>query len=141
MRRPRFTVRRMMVATAVVAALLGRAAGVRRRGESFRHRAEYHLWADGHLTDEAGGPLGCSTGLEEGDIERIFCGRGPRECRAFHAAEYHYALSEKYLKAAERPWLPVAEDPPPPPGAYPSFKADARYTEIVEGEVSGSGFK
>jgi hypothetical protein len=36
-------------------------------------------------------------------------------------AEYHAALRQKYERAASRPWVPIAPDPPPPePGVAAS---------------------
>jgi hypothetical protein len=121
--------------------MMGLAAGIHRRGESFRRLAAYHLPAMDLLIDEAGGPSPCGTGLTDGDIEQIFCNRGPKECRAYRAAMYHYKLSEKYRLASERPWLLVAADPPAPPGTNPKFKADPLSYEPVSGEESGTGFK
>jgi hypothetical protein len=130
-----------MAGVALSAAALGLAAGVHRRSESFRRLAASHLQAHSLLVDEAGGPLACGTGLTESDIDRIFCGRGPRECRAYRAAMYHYELSEKYRLAADRPWSCVADDPPAPPGANPKFEADPLYYELVSGQDTDSGFK
>jgi hypothetical protein len=129
-----------MGGVALAAAALAVAAGIQRRGESFRRLAAYHLQASHVLIDEAGGPLSCGTGLSGDDIEEIFCGRGPKECRAYRTALYHDALSEKYRLASMRPWLPIASDPPTPPGAHPRFEPDPRYVELVA-EDSDTGFQ
>jgi hypothetical protein len=120
-----------MIAVALLAGLLGTAAAIERRVESFKRLAAYHYQAYSTLIDRAGGSLSCGTGLSESDIEEIFCGRGPEECRAYKAAIYHGELSGKYRTAAERPWLPVSADPTPPPGAFPQFEAEQVYYDLA----------
>jgi hypothetical protein len=84
----RFTVRRMLVAVAVVATVLGLLMWVDRRAREFRDRRDFHRvrWS---AIDE---------GFEVEDAP----------------AAYHRAMAEKYRRAAERPWLPVEPDPPVP---------------------------
>jgi hypothetical protein len=40
---------------------------------------------------------------------------GPYAKSASPRSGWHWELSNKYRRAAERPWLPVEPDPPPPP--------------------------
>jgi hypothetical protein len=120
-----------MIAVAVLAGLLGAAAGLERRAETFKHLAAYHEQAHAVLIDLAGGPLLCGTGLTEDDFESIFCGRGPEECRAYKAAMYHCDLAEKYRAAAKHPWLLASSDPEPPPGAFPEFEPDPLYYDLA----------
>jgi hypothetical protein len=86
--RIRFTVRRMMVAVAIMAVLLGLFGWMDRRAGLFRERRDFHRvhWS----------------AIDEGfEVEAP-------------PAAYHRAMAEKYRIAAERPWLPVAPDPPEP---------------------------
>jgi hypothetical protein len=86
--RVRFTVRRMMVAVAILANVLGLLVWVDRRATQFRDRRDFHRmhWS----------------AIDEGFA-----------VEAAQAA-YHRAMAEKYRGAAERPWLPVEPDPPEP---------------------------
>src|SRR5262249_9336293 len=102
----RLRVRTLMGAVALLAGLMGMAAGIHRRAESFKRLAAYHDQASCVLIDQAGGPLPCGTGLTESDIAKIFCNRGPSECRDYHASQYHWELAQKYRCAAKRSWLP-----------------------------------
>lgn len=88
--RVRFTVRRMMVAVAIVA------------GWRDARRMEYGFRALDHAVRErafATGSSGCFT---------LACAINPRK------AAYHADLARKYEWAAEYPWLPVPPDPPEP---------------------------
>jgi hypothetical protein len=90
------------------------------------------------LIDQAGGPLGCATGLSRKDIKDVFRQRGHAEWLAYNASMYHGELSEKYQKAATRPWLLVATDPPPPPMANPMFEPNPLNETLVR-DVSPTG--
>ena len=113
----RFTVRRMMVAAAVVAIALfsgiwltrmGRLAGV------YEQRALYH--AQQELTTREA--------IEDqlAHIRRIamYPEKDPLYLRLQHlqgknpSADYHAAMRDKYELASRRPWQPVTPDPPPP---------------------------
>jgi hypothetical protein len=87
--RVRFTVRRMMIAVAVVGVALGMCLWMVRRSKIFRERSNDHgrTWA-----------AMMERGMEPGN----------------GLADYHRRLSEKYDRAALIPWLPVAPDPPEP---------------------------
>jgi hypothetical protein len=92
--KPRFTVRRLMVAVAIAATTLGMAQWMARRASRFGqlasdycHQAELNeqMWAVGNRTY-------------------------PLDVWAGHQRR----LQHKYEHAARRPWLPVAPDPPEP---------------------------
>jgi hypothetical protein len=101
--RLRFTVRRMMVAVAVVAFLFG-AEATRRRWESlastYRTKAvsfEHRALVSRHSRDHEA--------VLENDPEQ----------RKLKRIEDHYvALARKYQYAAHYPWLAVEPDPPEP---------------------------
>lgn len=103
MSRRRWSLRALMAAVALVAAALGLAAGLHRRSETFRRLAVYHFQAADVLIEGAGGPLVCGTGLSAADIERVFCNRGPAQCRDYRAARYHGDLARKYRRASQYP--------------------------------------
>jgi hypothetical protein len=108
--RPRFTVRRMMVAVAIAAvSTWGAQAAFRWR--DYRTRADVHASEQTRLRAElapyvafkgkSGRFPGCGTFQYSlmVDLER---------------AEWHALLEAKYRRASLRPWLPVAPDPPAP---------------------------
>jgi hypothetical protein len=129
-----------MTGTAMIAGSMGIVAGIHRRGESFRRLAAYHLQAHAILVDRLG--VGrCWKGETESEIERIYCSQGPEVCRAYKASMYHWQLSENYRLAAERPWLPLSDDPPPPPDAHPEFEIDPLFYELVSDDARNRGLK
>ena len=85
----RFTVRRLMVAVAIVGVGLGWL--LERRSASLRREAARHA-GDGALVS-----------LEEMYNPWTEAGK-----------DHHRAMTEKYRQAAHYPWLPVAPDPPEP---------------------------
>jgi hypothetical protein len=89
MPRFRFTVRRMMVAVAIVA-VAGFALAVGLRRSSFRTLEDFHRRAKADAVSSIRG----------------------RKGRAL--ADYHDGLRWKYARAARYPWLPVAPDPSEP---------------------------
>lgn len=100
MPRPRFTVRRLMLAVAVAAVVLTTVQWWRRRA-SYAERAEYHRrWSESKHSFTP-------DGMSEEQMRRAF---------AEMAAEnrFHRDLARKYEHAARYPWLPVAPDPPLP---------------------------
>jgi hypothetical protein len=125
--RVRVRLRTIMIALALLAGLLGTASAIERRVESFNRLAPYHVQAGHVLIDAAGGPPLCGTGLTVRDFENFFCARGPDQCRAYRAACYHFDLAKRYRGAAKHPWLPAANDPQPPPGAFPRLKSAPVY--------------
>jgi hypothetical protein len=97
---PRFTVRRLMIAVAIIGLALALAVMLKRSGE-FRALAEKQAYYEaGSLAyaDDARG--------EGGDPQRV--------ARGEQMAAYHRALKAKYERAARYPWLPVEPDPPEP---------------------------
>ena len=87
MPRFQFTVRRMMVAVAIVGVVLGGAEMIRRRRTDFIVRSTQWRWSE-------------NVALR---------GRAP-----VRFVYYSRRLAEKYEHAARYPWLPVAPDPPEP---------------------------
>lgn len=112
--RPQFTVRRLMVAVAIVGLILGPVAvTVQLAGTAYGHRET----AIGHARLAA-------TLRHNGSMIAVMARREKTEsirhnhlsAMAEHtsAADYFEALREKYCRAARRPWAPVEPDPPPP---------------------------
>ena len=99
-------------------AVLEAAAGlvfIRGRSEDFRELAQYHASEEGLFLVRAGlWDRGSSEGCTEipPDATAEEYAQGARRCR--RRAAYQAALSRKYERAAARPWLPVAPDPPVP---------------------------
>jgi hypothetical protein len=97
-RRMRFTVRRMMIAVAVTAVLLGIAAKVERRAARFRRLSflqsvEANRW-DRLLADPAMKNSAASAILEK--------------------VHWHDDMAARYARAARFPWLPIDDRPPAP---------------------------
>jgi hypothetical protein len=112
MRLPRMTMRRWIVAVAIVAILIGVGLEVGRRSRRFARLAAYHT----NVALEHFGTL-MAFGGEPPPLRDVPpAGLGP--ARYLHPARallrYHCALTEKYQRAARYPWLPVAPDPPEP---------------------------
>ena len=96
--RVRFTVRRMMVAVAILAVLMGGMLGAWRRQERFMRLSRAHSAKAGWLEMEAFGP-------------RSVMNRAERSA-AMNAVHWHDAVAWRYRHAASRPWLTVEPDPP-----------------------------
>jgi hypothetical protein len=97
MKRPRVTVRRMMILVAIVALVIG-GEKMRRRWLGLREMAAEHKFRA-----EA-----CETVASE---------QGPRWRRYAHyrtVAAYSRRMQIKYEHAMRRPWLSVEPDPPKP---------------------------
>jgi hypothetical protein len=94
-----------MLAVAVIASGLA-AAILWQRSEEYRNLAEEHSFQELSAL-----PLGIYAGATP---ERQILPQGYTADRVFREAFYHHQLSKKYWKAAARPWLAVAPDPPPP---------------------------
>ena len=101
--RPRFTIRRLMVAVVLIAVFL--APAVRFRGWVDRRRHNLMIVAIQHELEEilidSRGPFHRS-------------GDGPPTLRDPRPAAYHQAMAAKYKWAARHPWLPVWPDPSEP---------------------------
>ena len=93
MRPPRFRLRSLLIAVAVVAIGMG-ALALWRRSVSLKRQAMHHALRGIVLEAEAGS--------------------GPDAARWHRRADWHYQMSRKYLAASSRPWLPVEPDPPEP---------------------------
>ncbi len=101
--RVRFTVRRMMVAVAIVALLL---AWMQMQKRMVELRKSYEFQSALHGGEEV-------VEREGGLFIRFRGGRREVKPNARRAA-YHAAMRRKYERAARYPWLPVAPDPPMP---------------------------
>jgi hypothetical protein len=80
---PRFTVRRLMIAVAIVGVTLGMSAWMVRRVAGLRYEESRHFSA-------------CIDCLSQSFVER---------------ADYHRRMSYKFRWAASYPWFPVESDP------------------------------
>jgi hypothetical protein len=113
------TTRRWMIVVAVVGVLTGGCIGgyrLKRRHDHFLDRARHHALLE---------VLQRRTEQAERELSERITGFGPRAesqravCRRniayfSHLASYQAAMARKYRHAADRPWLPVEPDPPPP---------------------------
>jgi hypothetical protein len=97
--RVRVTIRRVMVAIAVMAVVFG--VWVRRK--QFLDRARYY--ADASLSPISDPPPPGDDALQEWESE---------QARQRERVEHFERLGLKYERAARYPWLPVAPDPPEP---------------------------
>src|SRR5262245_34825675 len=109
---PRMTTRRWMVAVAVLALVFGGQA-TRRRWASltstYRAKAvEYSLKA--RVAELNALVADASSKLSDTDPSKFALA----DSRYRQISEHYLALARKYERAATRPWLPVASDPPPP---------------------------
>jgi hypothetical protein len=108
------TLRRTLGVLAIAEAVAG-VALLRSRAEGFRERAQFHASEEvlfrnhAQLWDQAVSE-GCTDVPPEATPEQYAWGAA--RCR--RRAAYEAALGEKYRRAAARPWLPVAADPPAP---------------------------
>jgi hypothetical protein len=121
--RPRFTVRRLMLAVAIVALLAG-AERLWRRSRAFSYLADEHglrydYWREEGL-DHATGAAKHRDLAIIGDEEsrqqhrRLAVQEGEIAADLAKTAAYHERLWRKYEHAARYPWLPVEPDPPEP---------------------------
>jgi hypothetical protein len=100
MKRPRFTVKSMMIAVLAVAAPLGWFTERHRR---FSSLAAYHSEQSGIL------------GIDFSGNRQVLYITGPDgKPLSKERHEWHSELSGKYRRASLRPWLPVSADPPMP---------------------------
>ncbi len=97
----RYTVRRMMVATGIIALLLGGLVWIdrmRQRSAAYRQRAAAFAWIrfhSGHAVFIDG------RWVERNPVVRV------RDAWARH-------MAQKYWRLSDYPWLPVEPDPTPP---------------------------
>lgn len=92
--RPRFTVRWLMIAVAIVGVVLG--VTIERRGR-FRKIAAHHRGECGNLINRS--PYVAFSNYSEATNRRI---------------DWHHSMWLRYEDAARSPWLPVAPDSPEP---------------------------
>jgi hypothetical protein len=105
--RVQFTMRRLMVAVAVLAMVMGAIEGLRRRRESFERRAKMFAQkvSDAYIDEQ-------NYRMSHRSSRFGYDGRTTQAY--YQLVEYYSALQEKYEKAVARPWHPVAPDPPAP---------------------------
>jgi hypothetical protein len=115
MPRVRFTVRRMMIAVAIVGAALGLGLwGMRatRWANDCKTRAGWHTSWGRYMIAEADE---YRIAIESGTSLHPEAKNYPRyEARERARGRFHLRLAAKYERAARYPWLPVAPDPPEP---------------------------
>jgi hypothetical protein len=99
-RPPRFTVRRPLVAVAIVALVVGAKLGLDRRSRDFRRLAAYDRSRMAVVARE--GPAGTARVLVDSRGEAVT----PERDR------WHGRMEEKYRSAAARPWLPALPEMP-----------------------------
>jgi hypothetical protein len=100
---PRFRVRTLMVAVAAIAVGLGSLFWLSKRRDEFLKLAAQHSSEAGRLEWEL-------VAKEQGWGDRGSDARA----RAFDAIHWNGRMAAKYTHAANRPWLSVPLDPPPP---------------------------
>jgi len=127
--RVRFTVRRMMIAVAIVGVLLAsgmEARWLHRKHREYVNRASidsegerlYSEWAAWDIKHESDLRSMFKRYGHEGldDWARRMADYHGRQAAKFTLwANYHARMKAKYEAAARRPWLPVEPDPPEPP--------------------------
>jgi hypothetical protein len=108
--RVRFTVRRLMVAVAAVAAIITAILGAVERQERLKRIwLGYELERE-DLIDNLDMYLLLTAAKGESSEEKLQAARPIAEFD-----RYLTQMAEKYHRASARPWLPVYSDPPPPP--------------------------
>ena len=100
MRVPKFRIRTLMIAVAVLGIAFGGLAGLRQMDQ---RRQRFRALARNHLVNRL-----TLIGLAEHQAAKADTERYRMR------AEYHLALNQKYQYAASHPWLPVSSDPPEP---------------------------
>src|SRR5689334_6607250 len=110
MRLLRFRIGTLMVATAIVGIFIGSAVKLERRSARFRHLSDYHRgrvpYALSGAFDQDGEWIGEPSVLDQN--------MNPVTGAQRRKALWHEALARRYERAARRPWLPLAPDPPEP---------------------------
>jgi hypothetical protein len=116
--RVRFTVRRLMVAVAIVGLLMGTglwAVRMRTLSAAYRERA-FEFGGE----PAVGRNLDFKVITEDGEYISVH-----KDENYWLRREWGHKLAEKYRRLADRPWLPVEPDPPPPERlAHPRRAAD-----------------
>jgi hypothetical protein len=114
--RPRFTVRSLMIAVAIVGLVMGASlwlVEMRARSAAYRWRA----FQFGSMTcTRLGHTVRAKNGLSVNPMD---------DENRYHKYAWAHKLAEKYWRLADRLWLPVEPDPPPPePLAHPRVALD-----------------
>jgi len=99
--RLRFTVRRLMVAVAILALALTGYVGIEKRRARLQRLAQHH-WG-----------MVAANSVVQADANRTIY-RASATLRNRRLAHYHVNLAYKYANASRYPWLPVATDSPEP---------------------------
>jgi hypothetical protein len=103
--RVRFTVRRMMIAVAVLALLLAIAASLLRRSLAYQRAASLHRDAAMECAQSLGkiptGNYDLRTELRHNNL-------------MLRRMEWHFNVRAHYLSVVRRPWIAVEPDPPYP---------------------------
>ena len=110
---PQFTVRRLMVAVAIMALGLGVLVELLRRRASYNQGATYHAAKEAQFKqlDETLESIRSNLSAYARAMRRV---SNREESRTARLVRYHATLKGKYRSAASRPWLPVEPDPPAP---------------------------
>jgi hypothetical protein len=111
---------RTLTAVVAVVAVAMACCEMRRRARTYHAQAWYHFAASLQLANDSRFSL-CMFGLSQHQVESILARRSAERATLLTASEYHRRLHAKYERAAQRPWLPVAPDPPPPSGGNPAL--------------------
>lgn len=109
MRMPRFRIRTLMIAVAVVAVLTG--AGVKWWRSALSHEYRWKAYVALHREEKHGGH---SFWYHAGPNAAYISEGGSQLQPDPVLAEYYCRLRAKYERAARYPWFPVEPDPPPP---------------------------
>lgn len=133
MRIPRFRLKTLMIAVAVVAALLGRWVNFRSRAESHRQERRKILVSDLEFY------LACTAAQGDAEYRHLPARAAARPLMDF--VNYHETMFDKYAQAFRQPWLPVASDPPAPPLPSNAYQKAFRgkYLSILDRETTAPG--
>jgi hypothetical protein len=104
MRVPKFRIRTLMIAVAVLGIAFGGLSGLQRMDQ---RRQRLRALARNHLQRSIVSRL-----TLEGSVAHRAAKADTERYRL--RAEYHHILNLKYEYAARHPWLPVSSDPPEP---------------------------
>jgi hypothetical protein len=118
-----------LMSIVALAAMAAAAHEMRLRSQAYRRRADYHIAAREQLLRDNKDML-CGYARSQLSAAQLARRQGERDAETRiveKAAEYHLRLHAKYLRAGERPWLPVDPDPLPPPRANPALASADDY--------------
>jgi hypothetical protein len=101
--------RRILVAVAVIAIVLGALVGIRRRIRRFDDLAAFHRSQIVDVVWLKSGPDGAAVFSPSGVSQN----GSPIPPRQQRLDRWHVQMMQEYLRAARYPWLDVVEDSPP----------------------------